>query len=209
MENLEGVCALVTGGAGEVGSEVIRELVKRGASVLAADSTEERIDEAIARLGLDDPEEIFTHALEGGDVVSWWDLANLIGAYFNTLNFFVHIAEPSRSVPVRTLALDALREAQAVSTDSFLTAMARLEKYLIEASAEDRVGACVVAVVHSADGDAGDVPGSMCHASTLELANEMTRAYSEAGLNIRVHAVRASSAEAKGAAKAIVDLIGH
>jgi NAD(P)-dependent dehydrogenase (short-subunit alcohol dehydrogenase family) len=209
MQDLEGVCALVTGGASEVGAEVIRELVERGASVLAADSTEERIDEAIARLGLDDPDEIFTHALEGADVVSWWDLANLIGSYFNTLNLFVHIAEPSGSVPVRTLGLDALREAQAASTDSFLTAMARLEKYLIEASAEDRVGACVVAVVPSADGDVGSVPGSMCHASTLELTNEMTRAYAEADLNIRVHAVRAGSADAKGAAKAIVDLVGH
>ena len=61
--------------------EVIRELVERGASVLAADSTEERIEEAIGKLELDDPDEIFTHALEGGDVVSWWDLANLIAAH--------------------------------------------------------------------------------------------------------------------------------
>lgn len=209
MENLEGICALVSGGASPVGSEVIRELVWRGAAVLAADSTEERIDEAIAKLGLDDPDEIFTHALEGGDVVSWWDLANLVGSYFHTLHFFVHVAELQPRVPVRALDLEALRKGQAASTESFWTAIARLEKYLIAASEEHRVGACAVAVVPAAGDDpAGDVPGSLCHSSTVELASAMTREYSQAGLNVRVHAIRSHGDDARGAARAIVDQIG-
>jgi nucleoside-diphosphate-sugar epimerase len=209
MKNISGVCALVSGGASAVGSEVIRELVKRGASVLAVDSTEERIEEAIAKLGLENPDEIFTHALEGGDLVSWWDLGNLIAAYFHTLNLFVHVAEPTPSVPARTLGLDALREAEKTSSDSFLTAVARLEKYLVAASEEDEVGANVVAVQLFAGDDAEDeAPGSLCHAKSLTLADALTREYAEADLNIRVHAVRAHETDASDSALAIADVVG-
>ena len=209
MKNLNGVCALVSGGASAVGSEVIRELVNRGASVLAVDSTEERIEEAIAKLDLENPDEIFTHALEGGDLVSWWDLGNLIAAYFHTLNLFVHVAEPTPSVPARTLGLDALREAEKTSCDSFLTAVARLEKYLVAASEEDEVGANVVAVQPSAgDRSKDEAPGSVCHAMSLALAEALTREYAEADLNIRVHAVRPHETDASDSAVAIADVVG-
>ena len=209
MKDLDGVCALVSGGASAVGSEVIRELVHRGASVLAVDSTEERIEEAIAKLGLENPDEIFTHALEGGDLVSWWDLGNLIAAYFHTLNLFVHVAEPTTSVPARTLGLDVLREAEKTSFDSFLTAVARLEKYLVAASEEDEVGANVVAVQPSAGDRSNDeAPGSVCHAMSLALAEALTREYAEADLNIRVHAVRPHETDASDSAVAIADVVG-
>ena len=209
MKDLDGVCALVSGGASAVGSEVIRELVHRGASVLAVDSTEERIEEAIAKLSLENPDEIFTHALEGGDLVSWWDLGNLIAAYFHTLNLFVHVAEPAPSVPARTLALDVLREAEKTSFDSFLTAVARLEKYLVAASEEDEVGANVVAVQPSAGDRSNDeAPGSVCHAMSLALAEALTREYAEADLNIRVHAVRPHETDASDSAVAIADVVG-
>ena len=210
MQDLEEVNALVSGAASAVGSEVVRELVSRGASVVAADSSEELVDEAIAKLGLDNADEIFTHALEGGDVVSWWDLANLIGSYLPALNLFVHVGEEKPPVPVRTLGESVLCEAQAASTNSLLTAVARLEKCFIAASEEDAIGACVVAVLPSADGDGtGDVPGAICHASTQELANALTRAYSGAGLKIRIHAIRPSASDSRGAAATIIDLLGR
>ena len=209
MKDLSGVCALVSGGASAVGSEVIRELVSRGASVLAVDSTDERIEEAIAKLDLENSDEIFTHALEGGDLVSWWDLGNLIAAYFHTLNLFVHVAEPTPSVPARTLGLDVLREAEKTSFDSFLTAVARLEKYLVAASEEDEVGANVVAVQPSVgDRSKDEAPGSLCHAMSLALAEALTREYAEADLNIRVHAVRPSETDASDSAVAIADVVG-
>ena len=210
MKNLEGVCALVSGGASAVGSEVIRELVNRGASVLAVDSAEERIDEAIAKLGLENPDEIFTHALEGGDLVSWWDLGNLIAAYFHTLNLFVHVAEPTPSAPARTLGLDVLREAEKTSFDSFLTAVARLEKYLVAASEEDEVGANVVAVQsYGGDRAKDETPGFVCHGMSLALAEALTKEYAEADLNIRVQAIRPREADALETAVTIADVVGR
>ena len=166
MKKLESVCALVSGAASPIGSALMRELTRGGASVLAADSSEEVLESAVEQL--DEPDEVFSHVLEGGDVVSWWDLANLVGAYFNTLNVFVHIAEPIAPVPVRTLGVDALRAAQSASTDSFVTAIARLEKYLVEASREDEIGARVVAVVPSSEGET--IPSSLCHAAVIAVA---------------------------------------
>jgi NAD(P)-dependent dehydrogenase (short-subunit alcohol dehydrogenase family) len=210
MQDLEEVSALVSGAASAVGSEIVRELVSRGAKVLAADSSEELVDEAIARLGLDNADEIFTHALEGCDLVSWWDLANLIAAYLPSLNLFVHVAEEKPPVPVRTLNESALSDAQAVSTASLLTAVARLEKYLIVASEEDAIGACVVAVLPAADDDAiGAVPGAVCHASTQQLTSALSTEYSETGRNIRVHAIRPSASDARGAATEVVELLGR
>lgn len=206
MQNLDGVCALVSGSASEIGSEVIRELANRGASVLAADSTEERVQEALAALGLADADEIFAHALEGGDVVSWWDLANLIGSYFHTLHLFVHVADRVPGAAVRGLGVDALREAQ-TSTESFLTAMSRLEKYLIAATEESDLGACVVAVGSGPNHGLEDgILGSLGHASNVVLAEAMSRAYERDGSKIRVHAVRPQGDDVRGAAMAIVDL---
>jgi len=208
MQDLKDVSALVSGAASPVGTEVVRELASRGAKVLAADSSEELLDEAIAKLGLDHADEIFTHELEGSDFVSWWDLANLVAAYLPSLHFFVHVGDEKPSVPVRTLKESALVEAQAASTNSLLTAMGRLEKYFTAASEEDAIGACVVAVLPAADGGRdGDVPGALCHASTHQLANSLTTEYSAAGLNIRVHAIRPSASDSRGAAKAIVGLL--
>lgn len=208
MQDLKGVSALVSGAASTVGAEVVRELVSRGASVLAADSSEELVDEAIAELGLDNADEVFTHALEGSDVVSWWDLANLVGAYLPALNLFVHVGEEKPAVPVRTLNESALSEAQAVSTNSLLTAVARLEKYLITAAEEDSIGARVVAVLPSAGHDGTrDVPGAVCHASSQKLANSLTSQYSSTGLNVRVHAIRPSASDSRGAATEIIKFL--
>lgn len=208
MQDLKEVSALVSGAASAVGSEVVRELVSRGAAVVAADTSEELVDEAIAKLGLESVDEIFTHALEGGDVVSWWDLANLIAAYLPALNLFVHVGEEKPPVPVRTLNESALSEAQTASTNSLLTAVARLEKCFVAASEEGSIGACVVAVLPAANGDGiGDVPGAVCHASTQQVANSLTTEYSAAGLNIRVHAIRPSASDSRGAATEIIELL--
>lgn len=208
MQDLKEISALVSGAASAVGSQVVCELVSRGAAVLAADTSDELVEEAVAKLGLNNADEIFTHALEGSDVVSWWDLANLVGAYLPALNLFVHVGEEKPSVPARSLGETVLSEAQAVSTNSLLTAVTRLEKYFITASEEDEIGACVIAVLPAIDDDGfGDVPGAICHASTQQLANSLTTEYLEAGLNIRVHAIRPSASDSRGAATEIIKLL--
>ena len=205
MENLEGVCVLVSGAASPVGSALLREFAQAGASLLAADSGEEELERAIEKL--DEPDEVFSHVLEGGDVVSWWDLANLVGSYFNTLNVFVHVAAPAAPVPVRTLNVDAVRAAQSGSTDSFMTAIVRLEKYFIEASREHEIGARVVAVVPCEE--AGAVPSSLCLAAAAKYADLLTQAYREAGLNVRVHAIPANGSDPSEAIAALSQLLGQ
>ena len=208
MQNLEGVCAVVSGAAGEVGSQVIRGLAERGASILAVDASEEMVEEAIAKLGLDSPDEIFVSALEGRDVVSWWDLANLVGSYFKTLNLFVHIAEPCPAESARTLSVESLRQAQTNSTESFLHAMARFEKMLVTASQEDEIGACVVAVPTLCASSSGmNAPDAISYAGTVALADAMAQEYSESGLNIRVKALPTFGDNARVTAKEILDLI--
>lgn len=207
MQSLEGVHALVSGAASELGSQVVRALAERGAAILAADAGEERVEAAIAELGLEDPDAIFVHDLEGNDVVAWWDLANLVGSYFHTLHVFVHVCPPIPPVPVRAIGAEPLRAAQAASTDSLVNAMARLEKYLLAAAEEDARGARVVAVVPGAIGEAdADAPGAACHAATLALADALTLAFSESESNVRVHAVRTAGGDPRSAA---VEILGR
>ncbi len=206
MENFNGICALVSGGASEIGSEVIRALAERGASVLAVDSTEERIAAAIAGLGLADPDAILTSELDGADLFSWYDLGNLVGSYFHTLHLFVHVAEPSPPESARKLNVDAVRSAQSTSSESFLTAIRMLEKYLIAAAEESGVGACAVAVTQTSPAS-GDVPNSLTHAMSAALADALTREYSDEAKNIRIHAVRPADGDAARAAAAVIELM--
>ncbi len=187
MESLEGIRFLVTGAASPIGSALLEEFARGGASLLAADADEDELDAAIARLA--EPDDVFSHVLEGDDVVSWWDLTNLVAAYFHCLNVFIHIARPLPEVPVRALRPDALGAAMSATVESFITAIARLEKYLVEAAREDRFGAYAVIVVPF--DSRPSVPGSLCLASATEYADALTRAYRGADLDIRVHAISA------------------
>jgi NAD(P)-dependent dehydrogenase (short-subunit alcohol dehydrogenase family) len=208
------MCALVSGGASEIGSEILRSLVEQGASVVAVDSTEERIDEAVASLGLDDPDEVFTSALDTTDLVSWWDLANLIASYFHTLDLFVHVAEPAPAKPARELSVDEFRQAQATSAESFLMAMARLQKSLVEAGRESADGACVIAISPaSANGSAPELPNAATRASVVAIVETMAREFSDESLNIRVNAIQPGRGEsrdvARAVASAVIDLVSE
>ena len=202
-----GICALVSGAASEIGMETVRILAGQGASVLAVDSNEEKVQAAIESLDLQKPEDVLVSELEGGDFFSWYDLGNLIGAYFNTLNVFVHIGASSLGESARTLNVEALRQAEAASSDSFITAVGFLDKFFVAAAEENPEGACVIAVTPSpTDGAGSSVSDSLTHAMSSALAEELTREYSTAEKNVRVRAFRPSNHDARAAAAAVVGL---
>jgi len=204
MKRLDGMRALVSGGACEVGGEVVRALVENGASVVAVDSTDELIEAAIASLGLDDPEDVFTRGLDATDLGSWWDLSNLIGAYFHALDVFVHVAEPRATKRARELSIDELRNAQASSAESFLMAIGRLQQSLIEAGKESASGASVIAISSpGADGSAPGLPGSAMRASVVAMVEAMAREFSDESLNIRVNAIQPGAGRPSDVARAV------
>jgi NAD(P)-dependent dehydrogenase (short-subunit alcohol dehydrogenase family) len=91
MKSLEGKRTLVTGAASELGSAIVRAFVESGAMVVATGATDEQIETAIEALGLADSDDVITRALDESDLGSWWDLANLIAAFYDELDVFVHI----------------------------------------------------------------------------------------------------------------------
>ena len=176
--------------------------------MLAVDSSEEELDAAIASLDLRKPDEILTSELEAGDLFSWYDLGNLIASYFDTLNVFVHIGESSPGESARTLGVEAVRKAQTTSSDSFLTAIGLLDKYLVTAAEENPEGACAIAVTPSpGDSSGSTIPDSLTHAISSALAGELTREYAAAEKNVRVHAFRPSTHDPRAAATALVGLV--
>ena len=214
MQRLDGLRVLVSGGASEIGSQVVRSLVEQGASVVAVDSTAERIDGAIASLGLDDPDEIFTQALDATDLASWWDLANLVTSYHHSLDLFVHVAEPRPGKPALELGIDEFRQAQATSLESFLMAVARLQRPLIEAGKESAEGACVIAISPpSANGPTPGLPNVAMRASVVAMVETMAHEFSDEGLNIRVNAIQPGRGDAgeaaRAAASAVIDLVSE
>jgi len=211
MQRLDGMRALVSGGASEIGSQIVRGLLEHGASLVAVDSTDQRIEEAIAALGLDDPDEVVTRGLDATDLGSWWDLANLIDAYFHALDLFVHVTEPRAAKPARELGIDEWRLAQAASGESFLMAIGRLQRCLIEAGKESAAGACVIAIAPPLpDGKPPGLPGSAMRASLVAMVEAMASEFSEEGLDVRVNAIApgagGSREVARAVASAVVDL---
>lgn len=109
MKSLEGKQTLVTGAASELGSAVVRAFVEQGAMVVATDATDERIEAAIERLGLADSDAVITRELDESDLGSWWDLSNLIIAFYNELDIFVHIPQ-TESAESLSMAIDRLKQ---------------------------------------------------------------------------------------------------
>jgi len=97
MDGIEGRQTLVTGAATPVGRAVVEDLVAAGARVIAVDATDETVEQAIEELGLADADEVITRGLDEGELGSWWDLSNLIAAFYHELDAFVHIPKgPTR-----------------------------------------------------------------------------------------------------------------
>jgi NAD(P)-dependent dehydrogenase (short-subunit alcohol dehydrogenase family) len=217
MNRLEGKRALVTGGASEVGAAVVRALVEQGAMVVAVDTTDERIEQAVESLGIEDSEAVVTRGLDATDLVSWWDLANFVIAYYQELDVFVHIAECKCAKPALGLGIHELREAQATSAESFLMAITRLEEGLIESGKETEDGAVVIAIsLPPEDEDSRALPFAATRASVVEMVKVMAREFESQGLNIRVSAIHpgdlAAAERARCVAASVLDLItaeGH
>jgi NAD(P)-dependent dehydrogenase (short-subunit alcohol dehydrogenase family) len=127
MEGLEGKRTLVTAAASAVGSAVVRALVDAGAMVVAVDTTDERVEKAVAALGLADSDDVITRGLDASNLGSWWDLANLIAAFYDELDVFVYIPQNG-------------------STDSLPMAIGRLKPYLLNADAARPESVAVIVV---------------------------------------------------------------
>ena len=145
MERLQGKRTLVTGAASELGSEIVRSFVESGAMVVATDATDEQIETAIEALGLADSDDVITRALDESSLGSWWDLANLIAAFYDELDVFVHIPEVE-------------------STDSLSMGIDRLKQYLKNADVSNPGEISVVVVSHTGELSANN--------ATREFANE-------------------------------------
>lgn len=110
MNRMAGKRTLVTGVASPIGSAVVRALVEAGARVLATDATDESVEAAIAALDLDENDDVITRGLDESALGSWWDLANLIAAFYDELDVFVHIPQHDAGTSL-PLAVDRLKQA--------------------------------------------------------------------------------------------------
>ena len=117
MAGIEGKQTLVTGAASEVGRAIVQALVAEGARVIAVDTTDEAAEQATLELGLADADEVITRGLDDSDLGGWWDLSNLIAAFYHELDAFVHLPQgrASESLP---LAVDRLKAAFANAAEA-------------------------------------------------------------------------------------------
>jgi hypothetical protein len=132
MRSLEGKRTLITGAASEPGSAIVRAFVESGAMVVATGDTDEQIETAIEALGLADSDDVITRALDESDLGSWWDLANLIAAFYDELDVFVHIPRVE-------------------SADSLSMGIDRMKQYLKNADDANPGEVCVVVVSHTGE----------------------------------------------------------
>jgi hypothetical protein len=132
---------LITGAASPLGAALVRAFVDEGARVLATDASDERVEQAMAALGLDDCDEVITRGHDESSLGAWWDLSNLIAAFYDQLDVFVHVPQlqPGASLPL---------------------AIGRLEQALWNAEEAAPGGTCVVVVA----------PGSASAAKQAEAA---------------------------------------
>jgi NAD(P)-dependent dehydrogenase (short-subunit alcohol dehydrogenase family) len=108
---------LITGVASPVGTALLQAFLAEGARVLATDAEEARVEEQVAALGLEDCDDVITRGLDDSSLGSWWDLSNLIAAFYDELDVFVHVPEhdAASSLP---LAIDRLKQALWNAADS-------------------------------------------------------------------------------------------
>lgn len=110
MREIEDRRTLVTGAATPVGRAIVAKLVDAGARVIAVDATDEAVEQAIDELGLAEADEVITRGLDDSDLGSWWDLSNLIAAFYHELDAFVHLPKGPTSASLPK-AVDRLKQA--------------------------------------------------------------------------------------------------
>jgi NAD(P)-dependent dehydrogenase (short-subunit alcohol dehydrogenase family) len=169
VKRLDGRTALVTHAAGDIGSAIVAAFAEHGATVIATDSTDERVERAVESLGLQDSIDVVTRSLDVSQLAAWWDLANFVVGFVDELDVLVH----SPGVE---------EKAQAASAESLRMAVDRLHKPLVDAAnARDAGSSVIVISPPSAD------------AAVSELAKSMAQEFADAGLNIRVNAIHPGS----------------
>jgi NAD(P)-dependent dehydrogenase (short-subunit alcohol dehydrogenase family) len=131
MMTMEGKRTLVTGAASPMGREIVRVFVENGALVLAVDASDDKVEAAIDALDLPDSDDVITRGLDEEELGSWWDLANLIAAFYHELDVFVHIPQKG-------------------STDSLALATDRLKEFLRNGDAANPGGVSVVVIASAA-----------------------------------------------------------
>jgi len=98
---------LITGAASPLGAALTQAFVDEGARILATDATDESVEAAMAALGLGDCDEVITRGHDDAALGAWWDLANLIAAFYDQLDVFVHMprqqADASLPLAIRRL----------------------------------------------------------------------------------------------------------
>ena len=121
MHAMNGQRSLITGAASPIGLELVRAFVDRGATVIAVDSDEEKLEVAVAALGLADSEDVITRGLDASGLGSWWDLANLVTAFYYELDVFIHVSQGPAQDSL-ALAIDrlgqSLRNAEATNPEA-------------------------------------------------------------------------------------------
>ena len=132
MGCMEGRRTLIVGAASPIGSEIMRAFVGSGAMVLAVDATDEKIEAAVEALGMADSDQVITRELDESDLGSWWDLANLVDAFFDELDVFVYIPK-----------ID--------TADSLSMAIDRLKQSLLNADQANPGGVSIVVISTSAE----------------------------------------------------------
>jgi NAD(P)-dependent dehydrogenase (short-subunit alcohol dehydrogenase family) len=193
VKHLEGKTALVTHAAGEIGSAIVREFVAQGATVIATDSTDERVEDAVASLGLQDSIDVVTRSLDVGQLAAWWDLANFVVGFVDELDVLVHCPGSEEQAP-------------RARVESLRMAVERLQQPLVDAANDREAGSSIIVISPpSSDAPGSDVAAhDAATAAISELAKSMAQEFSDAGLNIRVNSIRPGSP--RDAAMAAVDL---
>lgn len=136
MKRMEGKRTLVTGAASALGKAVVQVFVENGAMVIAADDTDEKVEKAIDALGLADSDEVITRGLDERALGSWWDLANLIAAFYHELDVFVHVPQ-IESVDSLAMATDRLKESLHNAVDAVDANPGGVRVVVISSNAEE------------------------------------------------------------------------
>jgi len=181
----------VTHAASGIGSALVGAFVANGATVVATDSTDERVESAVESLGLQDSMDVVTRPLDVGQMASWWDLANFVIGVVDKLDILAHTLQIEAHRPARGLGIEAFRKAQAANADSALIGVNRMLAPLTDAAEECAAGASVIFITPPVVNQRS--PGLFAYNAMKAAVSGVTRSmaleFAADGSNIRVNAI--------------------
>ncbi|HKU99106.1 MAG TPA: SDR family oxidoreductase [Vineibacter sp.] len=122
MKRLEGKVAIVTGGAGGIGTAICRVFAREGARVAVADVSERR-GPSVAEMIRSQGGEAQFMRLDAGDPASWRALIDAVVAQSGGLDILVNAAYSGKAGAVDTMPDDVWDEAFRVTTDGVFYGM--------------------------------------------------------------------------------------